>query len=94
MQGCELEGSTMKMFATAALIALVAGCASNTPEMKPTHYWESAAKAPENRYRADNLACQAQVEADAPASMFEPDSKSFETYRECMISRGYVLRQY
>lgn len=84
----------MKVFATAAFIALVAGCASSTPEMPPTHYWESAAKAPENRYRADNLACQAEINADTPTSMFEPGSDSFEAYRECMISRGYVLRQY
>lgn len=83
----------MKAFAAMALVALMAGCASN-PEAQPTHYWESAAKAPENRYRMDNLACQAEVGGDPSAGMFEPGSDSFQAYRDCMISRGYVLRQY
>lgn len=83
----------MKTFAAASVLALVAGCAS-APETEPTHYWASPEKASENRYRVDNLACQAHTRADQPESEFEPDSQSFASYRECMISRGYVLRQY
>lgn len=83
----------MKVFAAIILTGLMAGCAS-TAEVSPTHYWESATKAPENRYRMDNQACQAEVEGDTGSAMFEPASDSFQAYRDCMISRGYVLRQY
>jgi hypothetical protein len=83
----------MKIFAAAAVLAVFAGCAS-APEPDATHYWESSAKASENRYRVDNLACQASTQANQATAAFEPGSESFDDYRECMISRGYVLRQY
>ncbi|MDZ7669309.1 MAG: hypothetical protein U5Q16_07760 [Gammaproteobacteria bacterium] len=83
----------MKAFAAMMLVAMMAGCASNA-EVAPTHYWESAERAPENRYRIDNQACQAEVEGETGNAMFEPASDSFQAYRDCMISRGYVLRQY
>jgi hypothetical protein len=83
----------MKAFTTAALLAIVTGCAS-APEPTPTHYWESSAKAPENRYRMDNLACQSETQAETGSAVFEPGTESFDNYRECMVSRGYVLRQY
>jgi hypothetical protein len=40
------------------------------------------------------MACQAQTQAEQGSAMFDPNTESFEAYRECMISRGYVLRQY
>ncbi len=86
----------MKGLAAAALVAMVAGCAS-TPEpesSQATHYWESSKQASESRYRIDNLACQTAVDADQGSAMFELNSESFDAYRECMISRGYALRQY
>jgi hypothetical protein len=83
----------MKTLVAAAVLTLFAGCAS-APDNKPTHYWESASKATENRYRVDNLACQADSQAQSGSAQFEPGSESFGNYQECMISRGYVLRQY
>jgi outer membrane murein-binding lipoprotein Lpp len=82
----------MKVFAAAAMVALVAGCAS-APESKPTHYWESA-HATENRYRVDNLACKAAAEAEPGEAAFDTTSESFQSYRDCMVERGYVLRHY
>jgi hypothetical protein len=76
----------------AALLAVVAGCAS-APSAQPTHYWESS-KADDNRYRADNVSCQKSAPDGATAAAFEPGSPSFEQYRDCMVNRGYVLRQY
>lgn len=83
----------VKRLIAAAAVALVAGCAS-TPQTQPTHYWQSTSNAPKNQYRMDNMACQADAQADIGATTFEPDSPSFDNYRDCMISRGYTLRQY
>lgn len=83
-----------KAIAAAALLAMTAGCASTTESSNATHYWESSRDAPENRYRADNLACQASSQVASGAAVFEPGSESFDSYRDCMINRGYVLRQY
>jgi hypothetical protein len=90
-----MEGVAMKVFAAFALAAVMAGCAS-APESAstPTHYWESAKNANENRYRMDNAACQAQVQAEQGSTTFDPGSQSFEAYQECMVSRGYSLRTY
>ena len=83
----------MKGLTAAAAITVLAGCAS-APESQATHYWESAKQASENRYRMDNMACQAETQAEQGSAMFDPGSESFDDYRACMISRGYVLRQY
>ena len=68
--------------ATAMLLAF--GCAST--ESKPTHYWESTVS--KRTYDQDNLSC------GAMASEFDADSASFQDYRECMVSKGYTLRNY
>lgn len=83
----------MKIFAAAAVLAVLAGCAA-APQQTATHYWESSKQASENRYRMDNMACQANSQAETGSAMMDPNTESFESYRECMISRGYVLRQY
>lgn len=84
----------ISFIAAAALLAVTAGCASAPESTQATHYWESSRDAPENRYRADNLACQASSQVASGEAVFEPGSTSFDNYRDCMISRGYVLRQY
>jgi curli biogenesis system outer membrane secretion channel CsgG len=83
----------MQKLALVLTAALIAGCAA-APATKATHYWESDT-ASANRYRVDEHACQqdaGSVVAGQPA--FDADSGSYEAYRECMVSRGYVLRQY
>ena len=73
--------------------ALLAGCAT-APAPDATHYWESD-KASANRYRVDQHTCQQNAGTeDAKQPAFDATSTSYETYRECMVSRGYVLRQY
>lgn len=69
------------------------GCAS-TDVQRATHYWESE-KASSNRYQADEHNCQrAASEQTGEADVFSVSSESYAAYRECMVSRGYVLRQY
>ncbi len=83
----------MKTLAAAAAMAIVAGCAAAPAPQneQATHYWESAKKASESRYRVDNMACQAQTQTEQGSAMFDPNTESFDDYRDCMISRGYVL---
>lgn len=82
-------------FAALGAVAGMSGCASTpSADTQATHYWESSKDATQNRYRVDNLACQSSAQANAGSAIFEPGSESFDAYRDCMINRGYVLRQY
>ena len=74
-----------------ALTLVFAGCAA-TSSKQPTHYWDAKAK-PESRYQADNQACEAANGAEASNPMLA-GSGEFQAYKDCMISRGYVLRTY
>jgi len=74
----------------ASVAVLATGCAS--PQTKPTHYWDAAAK-PESRYQSDNSACEAAHGAQASNPMLA-DSGAFQSYKDCMVERGYVLRTY
>ncbi len=83
----------MHKLASVLTVTLMAGCAA-APATKATHYWQSDT-ASTNRYRVDEHACQADAGNAAPGqATFDPASNSYEAYRECMVSRGYVLRQY
>ena len=77
---------------TVALVCavLVAACSAQ-PRPDATHYWESD-EASHTRYNSDNSACAA--EGKVQAGIFDASSPSFEDYKDCMISRGYVLRTY
>jgi hypothetical protein len=74
-----------------SVLLLSAGCASNT-ERQPTHYWDAATKS-ESKYSADNASCEAANGAEASNPMLAEDG-AFQAYKECMLSRGYVLRTY
>jgi hypothetical protein len=77
----------------AGLLVLLGACAS-APAGKPTHYWESSS-ASTNKYRLDEQNCQKQASGDARHfPEFAADSDSYDAYRSCMVSRGYVLREY
>ena len=78
-------------FGLVAGFVLMAGCASTT-ERKPTHRWEAAAKS-ERTYEADNASCESANGTHASNPMLA-DSDSFQAYKDCMLSRGYVLRTY
>ncbi len=75
----------------ASVVVLATGCASTT-QTKPTHYWDAEAK-PESRYKLDNSACEAAHGAQASNPM-SADSGAFQSYKDCMVERGYVLRTY
>lgn len=75
----------------ATLLALVAGCAA-TSDRKPTHYWDAKAK-PATEYQDDNAACEMANGAQASNPMLAR-SGEFQAYKDCMVSRGYVLRTY
>jgi hypothetical protein len=74
------------------VLVLVAGGCAVTPNQKPTHYWDAKAK-PESQYQQDNAACESQNGAESSNPMLAK-SGAFQAYRDCMISRGYVLRTY
>ena len=81
-------------FLVAGILAMgLAGCATTSPDTraKATHYWESNVSA--KQYNADHAACEARTHVDADGQL-DPNSTSFEAYRDCMISEGYSLRNY
>lgn len=80
----------LKTLAAFAGILTVVGCASsNAPA--PTHYWEGASSKPSHQYKADEYGCRGSSEA---AGELSAGSAEFAAYRDCMISKGYVLRTY
>jgi len=87
--------SNYSVFLVAGILALGLGGCASTPSSetasRPTHYWD--AKVPEKQYNADNAACAAKTNVKADGQL-DPNSASFEAYRDCMISEGYSLRTY
>lgn len=87
--------SNFTVFLVAGVLALgLGGCASTPTQsasVRPTHYWE--ANVPAKQYNADNAACEAKTHVQANGQL-DPNSPSFEAYRDCMISEGYSLRTY
>lgn len=83
----------LKSVAAAVLVLSCWGCAS-TDAQRATHYWESD-NATSNRYQADEHSCQQTAsEQTGDTDVFSVSSESYAAYRDCMVSRGYVLRQY
>ncbi|MEZ5560489.1 MAG: hypothetical protein R3E86_18330 [Pseudomonadales bacterium] len=75
-----------------AIVVLAAACSSsNAPA--PTHYWESSNATTKARYSLDNQACENQA-AVGESGVMKAQTDSFDAYRECMTSKGYVLRTY
>jgi hypothetical protein len=77
-------------------IFLISGCTSQAPQQvgasaRATHYWESTASS--KQYRSDHASCEQRTEIDANGEL-DPNSTSFEAYRDCMIEQGYTLRNY
>ena len=81
-----------KVLATAMAAFFIVGC-SATDAPSPTHYWENNQATTTKRYQSDDHACKGSVGVDS-AEIFAAADQSFADYRECMISRGYVLRTY
>jgi len=86
---------TKGILASALTILFISGCTSQTVEpsnaSRATHYWESTASS--KQYRSDHAACEQRTEVDANGEL-DPNSTSFEAYRDCMIEQGYTLRHY
>ena len=85
----------LRLLATLGCLAiLMAGCASTEPTQsgsQATHYWESTAS--KRQYSADHAACEQATQVDANGEL-NPNSTSFDAYRNCMIEQGYTLRTY
>jgi hypothetical protein len=88
------ENIMKQFFIAAGLLAFVTACASApAPQAtQATHYWESSASG--NKYRVDEQHCQREAGAGERLAEFDVSSESFDAYRGCMVSRGYVLREY
>lgn len=93
-----MNGAAFTLIAACTLF--IGGCASSGQDsVKPaqreqasaTHYWESTASSRE--YKVDNAACAQKTEVDADGKL-NPNSTTFDAYRDCMIEQGYTLRNY
>ncbi|MGD8416808.1 MAG: hypothetical protein PVH91_07110 [Pseudomonadales bacterium] len=89
---------TMLVALASALPLALGGCAASSQHTQTgqtqtaaTHYWESTASS--KQYNADNAACEQKTKVDAEGKL-DPNSTSFQAYRDCMISQGYSLRTY
>nr|MCP5178636.1 hypothetical protein [Pseudomonadales bacterium]MCP5185641.1 hypothetical protein [Pseudomonadales bacterium] len=78
--------------AVSTLVSLVAGCASDS-RPSPTHYWGAAEGKTERQYKEDNASCESSNGVRANNPMLS-ESGSFQSYKDCMIEHGYVLRTY
>jgi len=85
----------LRLLATLGCLAIImAGCGSTEPtqgDSQATHYWESTAS--KRQYTTDHAACEQATEVDANGEL-DPNSTSFDAYRNCMIEQGYSLRTY
>ena len=75
----------------AGLCLIASGCTSD-PSVTPTHYWTSQESNSQSEYNRDNAQCGANADLQDDRSLLM--DASFDSYRECMIERGYVLRTY
>ena len=88
---------TVQRFATAAIsvgaIILASGCAATTDNPSPTHYWEAEEAVTKVDYNRDNSQCRGEAGVISAADMAE-ETPSFESYRRCMMERGYSLQTF
>ena len=78
------------IFASAlAGFGMLAGCANSVATADATHHWQSAEPVSTAQYNRDNTLCL--DAANLEDSDLRIESLSFETYRGCMVLRGYTL---
>ena len=87
-----------RMTTNAAIVlfacVFAAGCSSTESTQSAevaTHYWESTAST--KQYNADHAGCEQKTAVNADGEL-DPNSASFDAYRDCMIEQGYTLRTY
>ncbi len=92
----------MNIHATRNLIAILplalglgacAGTNLDTAERQVTHYWYAQEARTDREYNLDQTRCSEAHEVPAAEPMVK-DSLSFASYRDCMLAKGYVLRNY
>ena len=86
---------TIRNFMTVPVLAIgLAACAS-TATNPAKHYdvWYAKEAKTERDYKLDEAQCYDDHELE-PRQPVALDSLSFEGYRDCMMAKGYVLRQY
>ncbi|MCY4213449.1 MAG: hypothetical protein OXF68_07480 [Gammaproteobacteria bacterium] len=74
-------------------IGLAACAGTNTNPAKQYDVWYAKEAKTERDYKLDQAQCYGahDMQAGRPVAL---DSLSFEGYRDCMTTKGYVLRQY
>jgi hypothetical protein len=87
----KLQLRSCGVFCAGLAVLVMAGCAANA-DRKPTHYWDAKVK-PTAVYQEDNAACESANGAQSSNPMLAK-SGEFQAYKDCMVSRGYVLRTY
>ncbi len=70
-----------------------AGTPLDTAERQVTHYWYAQEAQTNRDYKLDQAQCSDAHEIPKAEPLMK-DSLSFEGYRDCMLAKGYVLRNY
>ena len=88
--------SAKRLLVAAAMGLLLSACASTpdnneAPTPAATHYWQSEVST--QTYNRDNTVCQRTTDSTSSGEL-DPNSLSFQAYRDCMIEKGYTLRTY
>ena len=80
-----------KTLISAALVGFGAlgGCANSAATADATHHWESSEAVSTAQYNRDHTLCS--DAANLESGELRIESLSFETYRGCMVLRGYTL---
>ena len=95
MQTGHMDRRWRRLLAAAAGSAcLLIGACALDPGATPTHYWTSEKDQTTTQYKRDNFQCEEYARGQGDAQDVMLAGASFESYRDCMISRGYVLRTY
>ena len=75
-------------------LVLLCGCATSVEKMAATHYWEpTSIDRSQREYNQDNVRCETSSGVEG-ATGIAAAAPSFESYRQCMIERGYSLQAF
>ena len=84
----------MRTFLVVGGLVLLCGCATSVEKRSATHYWEpTSSNTSQREYNQDNVGCETSSGVDGAAGIVA-EAPSFESYRACMIERGYSLQTF
>ena len=90
-----MSTQAIRNFITIPVLAIgLAACTSTTTNpAKQYDVWYAKEAKTERDYKLDQTQCYDAHEMQ-PGQPVALDSLSFEGYRDCMVAKGYVLKQY